>query len=613
MLAFLLIQFLVGASTPQDQSANENLGQDTLATVDNTVITALDLFERIQLMPFEAKIRDRDFESLKRKAVESLVGERLLALTAPALPDSDQWRLETMSTVLRKMFTRDAMYRREIHDRATVTDREIRQNLRRYTIRRHLLVVPQPSIDAAKKLASEWRRRRISGESNAHIMSTAGRQPDTLSITLGSIDPSLEDAAFALKDTLDVSGPVQSKHYGILIIALLQNEPSPDASGKSVQQRERAVRDILRDRKEQLLRQAFVDRLFHGQRMEVDSALFRIVTRRLWEIMRTDTTARTVPGGFRYLPEDVYRLVEEYHSMKNEPIVRGSFGVLRLGEFLESLLHYDFVIPSLKPRMFAMAFFDISRAMAEAEIIAQEGLRKGYQYNADVRRDLGVWNGYWQSRSAEFKIVDTVRIQSWEPYWSLWRFNTALVETTCFLSVQEILRTDSASAAAMAALIGGGAEMDSLARKYSIRTEWRENGGKSGWFRCKDRWELAGHVMRMEIGETKGPVRLAEGYSIVRLLDRKFVGESADSLLHLEERIVRVARQQEVLNHQLAQTALGHNLRIYYDKIPRVDVVDMNMFTRRLLGFGGKINAAPLLVPQWEWIDEWKKMQSRVP
>ena len=613
MLAFLLIPLLVVGGNAQDQNAGESLSHDTLATVDNTAITALDLFERIQLMPFEAKIRDRDFESLKRKAVESLVGERLLALTAPALPDSDQWRLETMSTVLRKMFTRDAMYRREIHDRATVSDREIQQNLRRYAIRRHLLVVPQPSVDAAKQLASEWRRRRISGESNAHIMSTAGRQPDTLSITLGSIDPSLEDAAFALRDTLDVSGPVQSKHYGILSIALLRDEQSPEASGKSIQQRERAVRDILRDRKEQLLRQAFVDRLFRGQRMEVDSALFRIVTRRLWEIMRADTIARTVPGGFRYLPEDVYRLVEDYYSMRNEPIVRGSFGVLHLGEFLESLLHYDFVIPSLKPRLFAMAFFDISRAMAEAEIIAQEGLRKGYQHNADARRDMTIWSGYWQSRSSEFKIVDSVKIQSWEPYLSLWRFNAALVETSCFLSVQEILRPDSASADSMAALIRGGAQMDSLARKYSVRTEWRDNGGKSGWFRCKDRWELAGHSIRMAIGETKGPVKLAEGYSIVRLLDRKFVGAAADSLFRLEERIVRVARQQDVLNRQLAQTALGHSVRIYYDKIPRVDVVDMNMFTRRLLGFGGKINAAPLLVPQWEWIDEWKKMQSRVP
>jgi hypothetical protein len=59
--------------------------------------------------------------------------------------------------------------------------------------------------------------------------------------------------------------------------------------------------------------------------------------------------------------------------------------------------------------------------------------------------------------------------------------------------------------------------------------------------------------------------------------------------------------------------AFGHNVRIFYDRISHADVENMDMFTRRLLGFGGKINAAPLLIPQWEWVEEWKNMQKKVP
>ena len=613
MLTILLIPFFLTSVVPQEQDAADNLIRDTLAVVDNSPITALDLFERVQMMPFEAKMTDRDFESVKRKAVESLVGERLLSLSAPALPDSGKWRLETMGAVLRKMFTRDAMYRKEIHNRATVSDREVRQNLSRYGVRRQLLAVTPASVELAKKFAAQWRRRRSLGDSNARIISAAGFQPDTIYITLGSIDTSLEEAAFALKDTLDISSPVQSKLFGILVLTLLRDEPSSDASKKSMSQRERAVRDLLRDRKEQLLSQAFVDPLFHGQRMEADSGLFRRLTRKLWEIMREDTSARSVPGGYRYLPEDAYRLLDEFHSVRDTPVVHGSFGVLRVGEFLESLLHYDFVIPSLKPRKFAAAFFDILRAMTEAEIIAQEGLRRGYQYNSEVQRDLSIWSGYWQSRSAEFNVVDTVTIQPWEASWSMWRYNPAVVETTCFLSVQEILRPDSASALAMAEMLRNGVDMDSLARIHSIRTEWRENGGRSGWFSSKDRWELTGHIMMMNVGETKGPVKLAEGYSVVRLLGRKFAGDGADSLFRLEGRRVRVAHQQAVLNRHLAEEAIGHNVKIFYDKIPHAEVENVDMFTRRLLGFGGKVNAAPLLIPQWDWVEEWKNMQKKVP
>jgi len=613
MLRILLFPLFLAYGSPQEQNAADNLIHDTLAVVDHSPITALDLYERLQMMPFESKLRDRDFESVKRKAVESLVGERLLSDSAPALPDSDKWRLETMGAVLRKMFTRDAMYRKEIHDRATVSPREVRQNMFKYGLRRQLLAVTASSAESAKKFSALWRRRRALGESNASIISAAGFQPDTIYITFGSVDTSLEEAAFALKDTLDITGPVQSKLFGPLVITLLHDEPSADALKKSMPQRERAVRDLLRDRKEQLLSQAFVNPLFRGQRMEADSGLFRLLSRRLWETMKEDTSARSVPGGYRYLPEDAYRLLNEFHTVRDTPVVRGSFGVLRLGEFLESLLHYDFVIPSLKPRSFAVAFFDILRGMTEAEILAQEGLRRGYQYNADVQREVSIWSDYWRSRSAEFNVVDTVTIQPWESSWSMWRNNSAAVESTCFLSVQEILRSDSASAATIAAMLHNGAEMDSLARVYSIRTEWRMNGGKSGWFSCRDRWELTGHIMMMSEGELKGPMKLSEGYSVVRLLGRKFVGDGADSLLRLEGRRVRVEHQQASLNRYLAQTALAHDVRIFYDRISHADVQNVDMFTRRLIGFGGKINAAPLLIPQWEWVGEWKQMLSKVP
>jgi len=42
-------------------------------------------------------------------------------------------------------------------------------------------------------------------------------------------------------------------------------------------------------------------------------------------------------------------------------------------------------------------------------------------------------------------------------------------------------------------------------------------------------------------------------------------------------------------------------------------VNNVNMLTRRIIGFGGRINAAPFLVPQCEWVEEWKKMREQVP
>ena len=102
-------------------------------------------------------------------------------------------------------------------------------------------------------------------------------------------------------------------------------------------------------------------------------------------------------------------------------------------------------------------------------------------------------------------------------------------------------------------------------------------------------------------------------YALTRPRATPIAGRSVREMFRLEGRRVRVAHQQAVLNRHLAQMAFGHNVRIFYDRIPHVDVENVDMFTRRLLGFGGKINAAPILIPQWEWVEEWKNMQKKVP
>ncbi len=602
--------FLV--ETMKAQGARSTLFQDTLAVVDLWPITTQDLFERIELMPFEERVRDRDFESIKRKAVESLVGERLLALNFPVSADSNEWHLRIMNTVLLKMFVRDAMFKQEIRERVRIRDSDVRQGLRRYVVRRQLLVVRPPTFADARRFTTDWRRRRANGERNADVLASVPYERDTLFISLGSIDAALEEAAFQLIDTTSVSEPVRSKLFGTVVMAMLADVPNPKSAEKSAAEQQKVVRDILRDRQESARMQNFTDQLLRGQRMEADTGLFRALTRRLWELMREDTIARQVPGGFRYVPEDVSRMLREFRSRLDLPLVQGSFGTFRVGEFLANLFYYDYTIPSVRPRSFSISFFQLLRAMTEADIIAQEGLRRGFQYKAAVLRDVSKWMDYWKSRLEEAAYTETATVREWEPIYSLWRYNPAVVESTCVLSVQEILRPDSISALTLLQLINDGSDMDSLARVNSLRAEWRAASGRSGWFRFRDIKEIAGKMMMVDVGEMKGPLILREGYSIVRLLGRRFEADSVmiDSLLAREYKRVRMAHQQAALNRAVARLALARKVEIYYNRIRAVDLSNVNMFTRRIIGFGGRMNAAPVLIPQWQWLEEWKKMRT---
>ncbi|OGU25383.1 MAG: hypothetical protein A2X66_03115 [Ignavibacteria bacterium GWA2_54_16] len=609
--SILIMSMMFLAATMVAQGTRPTSFHDTLAVVDSWPITTQDLFERIELMPFEEGIRDRDFESIKRKGVESLVGERLLSLHFPARADSNEWHLRIMNTVLLKMFARDAMFKQEIRERVTVRESDVRQGLRRYVVRRQLLVVRPPTSEAAGRFAADWRRRRAKGEGNADVLASVPYKGDTVLISLGSIDAELEEAAFQLIDTTSVSEPVPSKLFGTVVMAMLADVPNPKSAGKSAGEQQQVVRDILRERQEMARAHDFTDQLLRGQRMEADTGLFRVLTRRLWELIRADTVARQVPGGFRYVPEDISRLLSEFRSQLELPLAQGSFGIFRVGEFLANLFYYDYTIPSVRPRSFSVSFFQLLRAMTEAEIIAQEGLRRGYQYKAAVLHDVSKWMDYWKSRLEEASYVEAATVREWEPVHSLWRHDAAVVESTCVLSVQEILRPDSLSASALLQLIHDGSDMDSLARAHSLRSEWRPAGGRSGWFRFRDRKELAGKMMMAVVGETKGPLILREGCSIVRLLGRRFDADSVmiDSLLAREYKRVLMAHRQAAINQAVARLALVRKVEIYYDRIKAVGLSNVNMFTRRFIGFGGRMNAAPVLVPQWQWLEEWKKMR----
>ncbi|HEY6950950.1 MAG TPA: hypothetical protein VI758_01015, partial [Bacteroidota bacterium] len=480
------------------QGFNANGANDTLATVDSWPITTNDLFERISLMPFEVKTEDHDWESVKRKAVESLVGERLLSLAFKENEVPDSWHMDRVRIVLEKILSRDEMYKQEVRDRVTIADAEVLDGVNRYKMKRRLLVCRSLSYADAARKGRDWLQSRRGGRPDASFFSSMRLQPDTVLIGFGSADTALEDAAYRLKDTLAISGPVKTVMFGWVVAALLRAEPNPEALGKSEDDEKKEVRQELELRKESVLATGIVDRILRGNRMDADSTVFRMVAKRLWEMMRSDTTARRIPKGYRYLPDDIYQLLGEFKTQLDQPIVRMSTGALSLGEFLEYLFHYDFAIPSLHPRSFVVSLFEILRTVTESELIAQEALRRGYQHNGEVIRDEAKWMEYWKSRYAEFSVVDTTTYGNTEIFWSLWRYHTALVESTCVLSVQEVLLADSSGAVRVLRMIQDGAGMDSLASRFTRRRAWSARGGRSGWFRFDEHKALSSKMMLMD-------------------------------------------------------------------------------------------------------------------
>jgi hypothetical protein len=409
---------------------------------------------------------------------------------------------------------------------------------------------------------------------------------------------------------MEISKPLESIVYGLVVITVLEKDLSAQSKETSVADRLIAVKKILMDQKENALAYSFVGQTLKAHHMAADSSLFRRVTIALRELIKLDSISHRSENGYRYHPEDIFQLLGRFDSERDTPIVRGSFGTLKLDEFIENLFYYDFIFPSLKSRAFAFTFFDILKKITEGEIIAQEGIRRGLQFDGEVVRDVSLWANYWKSRNVEYTLWGTATESDWEPYASLWRKRKELIESTLSVKVQEVLCSDSLCADSLFRMIQLGENMDSIARAYTQRIEWRMNGGKSGWLHFSDHQEILKQTMVMSIGEIK-KIKYDERIGILRLIDRKFTGDPyvLDSLLKIERTHVRDEHQKTLLNQFLAHEAIRQQVEIYSDRIMKIDIKNINMFTFRMIGFGGKMNAAPLLVPQWQWVGEWKRMK----
>lgn len=497
-------RFLLIALAAVTLSAQESLRRsdnDTLAIVGLSPVTSDQLYRRLSLMPSLLHTQFSDTESLKIRAVESLVGERLLAAMIREDTWTDSWRVQNMRRAAERLFVRDELYRHEIIAKTLVSESAIAQGMKDALTTLTLLGVRCPDESYARRISTQWRRMRTERLSDSAIAVILHLEFDTLKISFGSAEPVLESAAYEVKYSQVISDPLRTDSYGVLVFTVAGKESNPEFAAKSIAALRSNVEHTLRLRKERVAAREFAETLLHESTMSVDTALFRLVTREIWQAVRSDSGAHRVAGGFRIAPQDIRTVQEMTRNERDAEFVRWTGGSLSLGLALEYLHYFDFVFPSLRPPQFAQSMFTLFRTLTETEVIAQEGLNRGLQNTKQVRDDVAEWMTYWRALEAMENIVDTIR-------------------------------TDEAFT-------------DSTPRQSY-------------------------------------PAVLAE-------------------------------RQESALDKVISELARGNRVEIYYDRIRSAETIPFPMLTRRLIGFGGRINAVPPVLPLWRWADTWRGATPPLP
>lgn len=582
-----------------------------IVRIDDSGISINELKQRFELIPQVTTGIKKDLEQKKNDLLYSLIAEKLWAKEAEQLKldTSDIMRI-TFKTI-EKMFVRDALYKIEITDKIKFTDEEKLEALKRiYTCLDLDVLRFTDSVKAVKSY--QLLKNGISFDS---VKFLAENGLPAIRVKYGEFTEHVEDVLFNLKQN-EFTAPIKSSS-GWLIFKLLEREPV------SLPRRDQALKEteeIMNQRKTEKRYNEFFSQFFSGRTVETDVKLFWSITEKLNLILSEKKTSNSIPDS-----ENVYLEVNDLLHIEQElgldtmnmPFVEIDEFSVTVKEFLREFIFDGFYSADVKPNVIATKLNSRVKTFIEQELLAREGYRRGLQNLSEVKSSIAMWRDNYLAKVLKNMLLDSVKVTDEEVFNYFKNKNGLENKSMVEVNILEILTDSLEVIESVFHELENGGDFRQLASAHTKRVWTRDNGGEFGFFPSTMYGELGRIASTMKVGEIYGPIRLLEGYSIFKLIDRK---ESiVDSTLSFEE-------SRKEIRKNLTYKKLGDFFIDYTVKLANkfgvtineqlmktISVSDFNMLVFRQMGFGGQLTAAPITLPFTEWFLPWTESKKLMP
>ncbi|HSD63647.1 MAG TPA: peptidylprolyl isomerase, partial [Ignavibacteriaceae bacterium] len=207
-------------------------------------------------------------------------------------------------------------------------------------------------------------------------------------------------------------------------------------------------------------------------------------------------------------------------------------------------------------------------------------------------------------------VFDSVRVSE-EQAFSVYQQNDWRKKLPQLINIAEVLTDSLNLAEKVLNALNEGADIKDLARRYTKRDSLREKGGVFGYFNITQHGEIGRIASQLKINDIYGPVKLDDGYSIFKVLDKKddttSYSMSFDEVkAQLIEKIT-LSKFEKYINEYNAALANKYSVEINDDALKNIDGIFMNLVVARYMGFGGEIYAVPYTEEYSGWYDIWQK------
>jgi hypothetical protein len=592
----------------------EALPQDTVARIGLSAITARDLLERIELIPFPRKYRSSQMDSVKVKALLALIAEKVLANEAKRKSVSEDIVTKLMHHELENLFIRDELFKREVEANAKPTAEGVIAGIHRFEWKLKVIAFLVRSEADGKALV-----KRLRANKTKNILQELPRglftEIDTINIRFGGPYSAYENAAYSIGNSR-VSKPFYSHNLGWSVLYLLDKVTNPESVKMTLDERSRKVEKTLKERHEQDIGERYSLAVLSSKNAVADSNIFNILADSIIALRREiEPKYYQRDGGYMVTSEMVDVLIHRLKPYLDTTFITITGGNMMLGELLEMFRYENFISKSLEGFSFKMELNEEVKHLGGNELLAREGRRQLLQNSAPVQRDLELWTGYWAARQLYYDVRDSVKVTNEDIVEYLLK-TKEIFGRYYEVNVREILTYPLEDATRIINELQRGKNPAEMVPQYSIRAEWVKNGGESGYFVILQHPEIGFRALLADTGTLVGPVKLEEGYSLFTVLGKRRTKEAIvgfDTLCQNVRERLMIEKRKQTTNRFIAKLAREQQVSIDYKKLKLVKPSLIPMFTQRFMGFGGMMTAVPLLMQQWDWIKEYEQLAKTIP
>lgn len=592
-------------------STNLFAQKDYVAKANGIEISKEEFKKRFEFTPHPGSQLNFDSVLTKLNFLKTLIAEKLLANDAINKQLDKTEEFQSAYKHIRNLYLRDALYQKEVKEKVAVPDSEYAKNKSKIlkTINAKFIFSNDEKeiYDIYNSLKSG-----ASFDSILALRPESKEQKDSDEITFGKLNEKIENDVFQLAAG-EFSKPLELKEgWYIFKVYSFTKKSIYDENDL------RKVDRVLKDRWENKVYENFYKKYFKNITINTDRTLFN----KLYEQIRNyilENQKSFVKKFDKYtLYEPEISKIEKNFSERDLKSIFIKFPVepITLKDFLTNLKINGFEFQNFDEKHIHSRLNTTVFLFIQNELLAREALKRGYDKLPDVAFDLKLWKENFLASLNMKKIFKQIEITD-EDAFKFFIKNNKIIAHPEEIKIAEILTRNLDVVKLILDEIDKGKDFKELASKYSVRDSLKQKGYEFDFKGSDSENEIFKVASKLKVGEVFGPIKTDEGYSIIKLLDKKesknvkyeTFEEAKEDIKH----ILRTEKMYNQLEDITAKLAIDNNLEINDAALKSIKVNTINMVVFKRFGFGGQYIAVPYQPDFSSWFKKFEQLKKSKP